>query len=257
MGFHIGNFFIPYYGLLIIIGIIIATTIGCIQVKSFKLDINDFIALVGFAAFGGIVGAKLLYLLVSIDKIDWSRILDFEYFVSIMSGGFVFYGGLIGGLLMVLLFYKIVRINPSPYVDTCIPCIPIVHAFGRIGCSLVGCCYGAPYDGICSITYHNSKFAPNNISLFPIQAVEAILNIIIAIILLIYIYKKRNSTIHSLSLYLFMYSIVRFILEFFRYDFNERGFFMNLSTSQWISILLIITSFLLLYIRKTNKQKMV
>lgn len=248
MGIQIGSFIIPYYGLLIAIGIIFASVIGYIQVRAFKMDSNDFTIIVGFIALGGIIGAKLLYIIVSLPQIDWSRITDWDYFNSLMSGGFVFYGGLIGGLLMLIPCNKLLHIETDKYVKICIPCVPIVHAFGRFGCSLVGCCYGVPHDGFFSITYHNSLFAPNNISLFPVQATEALLNIVTAVVLLVYIHKNKCKTLHTLPLYLFMYATIRFVLEFFRYDFTERGFFLALSTSQWISIGFIITAAALFFI---------
>ena len=81
-------------------------------------------------------------------------------------------------------------------------------------------------------------FAPNNIPLFPVQTVEAISNLIIFGILMI-TYKKYQGTYKTLTLYCILYSILRFILEFFRGD-AARGFILNISTSQWISIFLFI-----------------
>ena len=93
MGIQIGTYTIPYYGLFIVIGVIVAGVVGVAQVKKFEKNVDDFIIMSAMAGLGGILGAKLLYLLVSWKDIDFSRLSDISYLNSIMSGGFVFYGG--------------------------------------------------------------------------------------------------------------------------------------------------------------------
>lgn len=235
MGIQIGNLLIPYYGLYILCGIIAASLCGVIQVRRFHLDMDNFILLVASAGLGAIVGAKLLYLFVIRDQIDWGRVVkDTEYFSALMSGGFVYYGGLIGALLCLLLCKKLFRVDVMKYIQCCVPCIPIVHGFGRLGCYGAGCCYGRPWDSAFAKIYENSPFAPNGIGLFPVQLVEAIGCFIIAIILLAYIYSRKGK--YGLHLYLVLYAIMRFVLEYARYDDAERRGFLLFSTSQWISL---------------------
>lgn len=237
MGFQIGTFLVPYYGFFVVLGVIAASAVGVLQIHAARRDYNDFIILAAFVALGGIVGAKMLYLIVSLDKIDFSRIKDMEYFNSIMSGGFVFYGGLLGGLLALIPAKKIIGPSISSYVHECVPCIPIVHGFGRLGCNAAGCCYGIVYDGIFSVTYQESAFAPNYIPLFPVQAAEACFNFMIAAVLIWYIHLCKKSAVNSIYLYLLLYAPVRFLLEFVRFDNEERGIYGFFSTSQWISLL--------------------
>ena len=234
LGFYIGNFFIAYYGLAILTGLIIAVLVGWYQTHRHNLVFNDLIIILSVCALGGILGAKLLYLIVSWRQIQFERLLDLDYLNALMRGGFVFYGGLLGGLTGLLFCRRVVNIQP--YVRAAIPCVPLAHGFGRIGCTLVGCCYGTPYDGPFAICYSSSLFAPNHISLFPVQAVEAVLLLLIAGILLLYINRHKGQ--NSLRLYLLLYAPVRFILEFFRYD-AERGIVLGFSISQWISLALI------------------
>ena len=91
--------FIPMYGVMILIGIFAAAGVAWMLVKHFKYDPNHLLLLIAYGFLGGMVGAKLLFLLISWNQIEWSSILDPEYLKLLMSGGFVFYGGLIGGLL--------------------------------------------------------------------------------------------------------------------------------------------------------------
>lgn len=199
---------------------------------------DNFILAAAFGGLGGMIGAKLLYLLVSWNKIDFSRLMELSYVSELMRGGFVFYGGLAGGVLGLMICKKLCGISVWKYAEIYIPCLPLVHAFGRMGCTLTGCCYGIPYDGIGAIVYHHSIIAPNNITLFPVQVVEAGADLLIVVILLVYIFKKRKSHQNSIILYCTLYAAVRFILEFLRYDL-DRGQFLWFSTSQWISLAVI------------------
>lgn len=239
MGIHIGTIFIPYYGLLIVIGLAVGVLAGYIQTRLYGLEFDDFILLACFTGLGAVVGAKLLYLAVSWKDIDFTRLTDPEYINLLMNGGFVFYGGLIGGLAGIFLGGRIVKVQVMRYVQICIPCIPIVHAFGRFGCAAAGCCYGIPYDGIGAVVYTESLIAPEHVSLFPVQALEAVLNLMLAAALFLYVHKKKGKELKSLEIYLGVYAVIRFILEFFRYDDSERGILLGVSTSQWISVGLI------------------
>lgn len=254
MGFQIGSLLIPYYGLLISIGIAVAAFTGWIQIKLYKKNYDTFILLAATVGLGAIVGAKLLYLIVSWNQIDFSKITDLTYLSGIMSGGFVFYGGLIGGLLSLVVCKYCFKINVRDYVKIVIPCIPLAHGFGRLGCSAVGCCYGIPYEGFGHIVYENSPIAPNGTALFPVQFTEALINFIIALILLLYIDIHREKEKHSLSLYLLLYAPVRFVLELYRYDAAERGILGGLSTSQWISIAIVFCTVFYLLVRAVPRH---
>ncbi len=234
---HIGNFAIPSYGLMIVLGILTANLIAIPMLKRYKLNGYDLIILEAYAFLGGFLGAKLLYFWVSRGDIDWSRILELDYFSQVMQGGFVFYGGLIGGIMAVLLAGRLHRIETARYIRYLIFLIPWVHGFGRIGCFMAGCCYGRPYEGACAVVFPEGAMAPAGISLFPIQLVEAVCLLMISIVILILQLKKNIS--YTLEIYIISYAILRFVLEYFRYD-EARGGFLMFSTSQWISIILVV-----------------
>lgn len=238
MGIEIGTVMIPWYGLFIVLGIAAGAVLGYFLMRIHHMEFDDFIQTACFVGLGAMIGAKLLYLLVSWRSIDFSRITDPEYLNALLGGGFVFYGGLIGGLLGLLLCGKILHIPVLDYARVSIPVIPLVHAFGRIGCAFVGCCYGVPYDGPGAVIYTESIAAPAGVPLFPVQAVEAAGNLVIAAVLCLYgeICRRNGKKAKGLQLYLVMYAVFRFVLEFVRYDDSERGILMGMSTSQWISI---------------------
>ena len=256
MGIQIGTVAVSWYGLFIVIGILTGMLLGYILLRGTGLRYDDFIQSACFVGLGAMTGAKILYFIVSWESIDFSRLVDPEYLRRLMGGGFVFYGGLLGGILGLLLCGKLLHIPVLALAGETIPVIPLAHGFGRIGCAFAGCCYGVPYNGPGAGVYKESVAAPLNTPLFPVQMTEAVGEFLIAAALCVYIFycRKHKRRMHSVELYLGMYAILRFLLEYVRYDDSERGIFLGISTSQWISagILMMI---LALYIWRRQSQK--
>ena len=228
-----GLFRIPAYGTMIATGGIIANIIVVLLILfRDKKEIWDFVILEGYGLLGGIVGSKVL--------------------ISLISGGFVFYGGVILAVILVFIAGKVHKIDAWDYISNYTFAIPLAHAFGRIGCFLAGCCYGKPYHGPFAVVFpEDSLIAPAGIELFPVQIVESICLFVIAIVLfLLYWFRKCD---YTLPTYFILYGIVRFILEFYRYD-EYRGRFLWLYTSQWISIVMVIAGIVWIIIR-ANKNK--
>lgn len=251
-GFLLGSIFIPYYGLMICLAVLLAGSLGFILTRKFMIAFEDFLILSAYLLGFALIGAKALYLIVMAEQIDWSKISDPDYLRLLMSGGFVFYGGLIGGIIALPVVKKIHKIDVFNIIKAVIPCIPLAHGIGRFGCHLTGCCYGIHYDGIFHIVYHNNLFAPNDIGLFPVQLLEALYNLILTAVLLIYLLKK-GPVINTVYIYVIAYSAARFILEFFRGDV-QRGIFIFLSTSQIISIILMTAALLFIKLSKSRCQ---
>lgn len=238
---NIFGYNIATYGLIIFIGIFIGAIISIFYfTKFFNIKKEDVFYCILYAVIGVGIGAKLLYIITNIPfLIENYQTLDlYNTFLQMLKGGFVFYGGLIGGILGVFIYSKQFKISFKELLLILLPVVPLIHSIGRIGCLCAGCCYGMEYHGFGAITFHDSLLAPNDVPLFPMQVLEAICNFIIFIVLLV-TYKKFLGTYKTVGLYLVLYSIVRFTLEFFRGDLI-RGIYFSLSTSQWISIVLFI-----------------
>ncbi len=164
----------------------------------------------------------------------------------IYNAGLVFYGGLIGGVSAYLvglrLFYK--NQNNLSLINSFAVALPLFHFFGRLGCLFAGCCYGKEFHGHFHINYIRNGVLTEN---FPVQALESTLELgIFCFLLIMFVTSLKNpdqsKNNKNLIIYYFLvYSIGRFILEFFRGDPN-RGFFGILSFSQIISIGLFLFS---------------
>lgn len=227
---------IPLYGICFYIGIIAAALVA-IFICTHKHAAWYDVAYSGvYAMIGAIIGAKLLFLIVSFRQIINESIPLW----AVIKGGFVFYGGLAGGAIGILIYAKQFRMQIAKLFEIYATVLPLGHAFGRLGCFFAGCCYGMPYIGKFSCTYHVSiGNTPTNISLFPIQLVEAIgLVVIFSLLLIVYLKTAEKCGVTPI-LYCFLYPILRFILEFFRGD-AERGRYGWFSTSQWVSLVILM-----------------
>jgi len=231
---------IAMYGFMIVLGICIGVGIAVARRKPYQFEKDDILFASCYAGIGLVIGAKLLYIFILLPQLikHWDTLTaDSRYFYHILSGGFVFYGGLIGATAGFTIYCRQYHLNTIKMLDFFAPIIPIIHSFGRIGCFFAGCCYGISYQGFFHIIFEHSPVAPNGIPLFPIQLIESAGNLITGILLLIYEKPDRRMG-KPIGLYIMCYAIMRFIYEFFRGDV-ARGHFLNISTSQWISLLLL------------------
>lgn len=248
---HIGKFSIPSYGLCMALGIITAVFISYRRLAR-RGESLDSLLLVGavtmlFALFGAALanfvfsyGLKRLFLEI--------RAGDYS---ALENVGLVYYGGLIGGVCGAILAVSVNHFDFDIFSDAMVPALPLGHAFGRVGCLLAGCCHGKPYAGRFAV---HSLFYNADASLFPIQAVEASLNCLLFFILSAYVDRYARQKHNALVAYLFLYSIERFIIEFYRGD-SIRGIYHGLSASQWISIAIFSGVMIRFAILSPKKQK--
>lgn len=242
--FSIGPITIHGYGLMIGIGFIAALLVGLHRARKKGLD-GDFLYSAAIVCLiFGMLGAKLLYILTVLDKI----IENPSDFLK-LSSGFVVYGGIIVGILAGFVYCKIKGKFFRTYFDLVMPSISIAQGFGRLGCFLAGCCYGKETDSWCGITFTNSAFAPNGVSLIPTQLISSAGNFIIAGALIFIARKQRKPGLIA-GLYLVFYGVGRFLVEMLRGDI-ERGSIGNLSTSQFISIFIVLIGIIyIIYVLK-------
>jgi len=218
------------------------------RAKSKGFPQEDALNALIYGVLGMAVGSKLLYIVQYlpqiISQLDTIK-ADPLSLIELLSSGFVFYGGLIGGIGAVLAYAHKYQVPKLELVNVLTPVIPFIHGFGRIGCFLAGCCYGIPYDGPLSVVYTQSIAAPRNIAMFPVQLLESLLLFLLAFFLLSYDRLAKNPR-NLGGWYLLLYGVIRLVTELFRGDIS-RGFFMMLSTSQWISLMMIAVAAVLLY----------
>lgn len=238
---------IPLYSLVFLLGFVLSILIAMKDSKKYGIIKVDICLGSLFGGIGIIIGAKLLYFITKLPTIinnwEWfSELLrtDNTKAIEYAFGGLVYYGGFIGAVLGAYLYCKKYHINFISFIDIFAPLVPFVHAFGRIGCFLAGCCYGIEYHGIGSVTYPYNERIPelSKVPRVPVQLMEAFLNFIFSAVLYVLSRKKKLKPGQSMGIYLIYYTIVRYLLEMLRGD-AIRGKVGFLSTSQIISIVLL------------------
>jgi phosphatidylglycerol:prolipoprotein diacylglycerol transferase len=258
---NIFGFEISTYGLFAAAGIAAALAVILLYLKRLPMDKKDgpdYVCSVLFGFLGGLIGSKLLYIATVFPQFvsdfnSWGS-ENFSVFLAVyMNGGFVFFGGFYGAVIAILLYSKFSHFSLEKIINAILPALPIGHAIGRLGCLSVGCCYGVETQSPVAVIFHESAFAPADVPLVPVQLYEAVGNFLIFIFIII-LRKKRVSAEKLFAFYLLSYGALRFIDEFFRGD-TYRGFFLGLSTSQWISIMVFVFSITMLIIKHFKKSE--
>ena len=250
------NNFSPY-GFFGVLGFLCGGVYILIYCRIKKVSFSDMIYCYVWGGMFCVIGAKLVYLLQAgpkiIENIPSNRELIYPYFVAVMSGGFVFYGGLLGAIAGAYLAAKYFKYDAGKTLSFLMPAMALAHGFARLGCHTVGCCYGVEFHSPFSIKYHDSDYAPNGVDLFPVQLTESICEFVIFIILAFLVYRADEERLRSgdiALLYLAMYGVVRFILEFLRGD-DIRGVYGPFSFSQYVSLILLVIAGVL-YMRRRH-----
>lgn len=258
--FDIFGFQLPTYGLISLVGVIVAGLVILKLAPKRGIDKSDLLSTAIVAAIGLFIGAHLLYGITRIEDVieafgSYKRFESFGAFLSHvleLFSGMVFYGGLYGGLFAGFLYAKKKKLPVGGVSDVFALFIPLFHVFGRIGCFFAGCCYGVESEvGITGrvITGKLREVTPR----FPVQLLEAFL-LLLLFFLMFFLYQKGRAKGNLIFIYLLIYAVLRFCLEFLRGD-EIRGKFMMFTTSQWISIVTILWVSVFLIIRKCRKNK--
>lgn len=234
--FEIFGIQVKSYGLMIAIGIIVAAALFINKGKKKGFDEDSLLNLIIFAVLGGMLGGKGLFILTEIKDIikEPSILLNFGY-------GFVVYGAIAGGALAMYSYSKKKGWNIAEMLDMTVPGLAIAQGFGRIGCFFAGCCYGAETSLPIGVAFPKGSLAPAGVHLHPTQIYSSIFDFSLGFLLLYYSRKERQ-TGKVTGLYLIIYSIGRFLVEFLRDD--PRGNVGILSTSQFIAIFTLVLGFM-------------
>ena len=153
----------------------------------------------------------------------------------------MFYGGLLVAVTVALLYIRKVGLPLWTTCDVFAPGIALGHVIGRFGCLFAGCCFGKPTNVPWAITF-TSPFAnanvgtPLNVPLHPTQLYEAGAIFVILVFLLATEKLGRKFAGRTFWVYVLLYAIARYIIEYYRGD--ERGAVGPFSTSQFISLIL-------------------
>jgi phosphatidylglycerol:prolipoprotein diacylglycerol transferase len=247
LGWTPGPFTLHTYGVLLAIAFLAGLFVASRQAKKAGLDSARITDMAVWVLIAGLLGAKLLLVLV-----DWRFFSGNpgELWTLLKSGG-VFYGGLIGGIVVAWWYIRRHELPGWQVVDVLAPGVVIGQAIGRLGCFCAGCCWGQPATVPWAVTFTDVYSAravgtPLDSPLHPSQIYESLAAFLILAFLLWLAPRKKFHGQVFLT-YVALYSLARFGLEFLRGDPDRGSWFRGvLSTSQLIAIVLVIGAALLL-----------
>ena len=234
---HFGTITVYTYGVLLAAAYLLGLQLALKRAKARQLDSTRVMDLGIYIIISALVGAKLLLLFT-----------DFQTFknnpaelLNLLREGGVFYGGLILAVTVALWYIRRVGLPLWTTCDVFAPGIALGSIIGRFGCFFAGCCFGKQTSVPWAVTFTDPFAAANvgtplSVPLHPTQLYEAGANVLILIFLLATERYGRKFAGRTFWLYMLLYAVSRYIIEFYRGD--QRGAVGPFSTSQFVSLVL-------------------
>ncbi|MFH1823151.1 MAG: prolipoprotein diacylglyceryl transferase [archaeon] len=237
------EFFTLYtWGAVFIVAFLVISFLFFREAKKEKVNEKHIWNILLLVLIGAIIGGRLFFIF---EHFSYFIINPLEVF-AFGNGGETSYGGFILSFLFVWIYLRKKKdLSFGKFVNMVAPYLPLGIAIGRIGCFLNWCCYGKASSLPWAV-------AVNGVAVHPTQIYLLIGNLLIFFILMDLKKKEFFKKPGNLFLMLLvLYSVVRFSVDFFRvYDL----YFLGLALSQWILVLVFITSVVLLKLQKISPQ---
>jgi phosphatidylglycerol---prolipoprotein diacylglyceryl transferase len=255
---YLGPFPINSFGLMVALAIFSGIPILACSFKQAKIDPKLAEKYAVTAGISGIIGARLWYIIVNFPVI-WEQARQAPTVGGILfalsehvfaSAGFIFYGGFLFAVPVLLFLMKRDGISPPQLVDTLGPGLALAYAIGRVGCQLSGDGdYGIATTSFLGMSYETGVVpTPPGILVFPAPFFESCASLLIFLFLLRIEERQIVTKPYArFGCYLALMSLERFAIEFIRINPKHVGF----SQAQYIALGLLVTSlFLIVHNRK-------
>jgi len=218
IAFSIGKLTISWYGVLVVTGFVAG--LWTASRRSLRRGIPaEVVADLGvWLMVGAIVGSRLWHVVVYWQE-EFAGKPWWEIF-ALRRGGLVFYGGLVGASLATLFYARAHQVPLWKLADALAPSIALGHVFGRIGCLMNGCCFGVPTERPWAVHYPAVHFT-QGAGVHPTQIYEAGANLLLYAALA-WQYRRKGFEGRVFATYLIAYAGLRFLIEFFRGDYEVR-----------------------------------
>jgi len=235
------------YGMMLFLAFLASMNLAARVARRHKLDPDVIYDMALTVFIGGLIGARLFYVIQY-----WGvKVHSLADVFRVWEGGIVLYGSIIGGTIAFFLFRLLRPFPLRPYLDAVAPALAIGIAIGRFGCFLNGCCFG----DVCSLPWAVSFPEPSppwqahaaahligsnvhkSLPVHPTQIYSVIDGVILCLLALAYFpLRKRDGEV--MALLMVTYPVTRVLIEYLRSD--ERVFFAGMTISQNISLVLLV-----------------
>ncbi|MDH5510584.1 MAG: prolipoprotein diacylglyceryl transferase [Nitrospinota bacterium] len=193
---------------------------------------DDMYDIAFWVVVAALVGSRIFFVIV-----NYPQYLEHPLdALKIWTGGLVFYGGLIGAVVAMVVMTRIKKLRLWKLADISAPALALGHSIGRLGCFFAGCCYGLKTDLPWAVTFTNVKtIAPMGVPLHPTQLYDSFNELSMFLILTaLRPYKKFEGQLWWL--WLGLYAIGRSVVEMYRGDPRGTVFDGTLTTSQAVAV---------------------
>ncbi len=249
--FHLGNFTIYWYGVLVALGMLAGLWTAGRRAPLSGVRSETVIDLGPWLILGTILGARGLFVL-SYWREDFAGQPLWQIF-NIRNGGLVFYGGLIGASLACVLYVRFKKLPLWKIADVLAPSIALGHSFGRIGCLMNGCCYGRACELPWAIHFPDDH-PTHGAGVHTTQIYEALLDLGLYAALAAF-YRRKKFDGQVFASYLLLYAVLRAFVEVFRGDYTVYYLNGHVTPAQVLSIPIFVAGALLWWVLSGSKSK--
>ena len=258
--FNVGPLPITGFGIAVVLSFVIAQLVSESMMRLRGADPQPIGDMILGAIIGGLLGAKIYFVVV---LGNWDAVMS--------RGGFVFWGGLIGGAIGVLLIARMKKVPIWLTLEVGAPAIAAAYAVGRTGCWAVGDDYGRPWSGPFAVQFPEGAppstaavmarefgvpIPPNTdasalLAVHPTQIYEIAMGLVMFGILW-RLRTHKHAVGWLFGVYCVLAGIERFVVEFFRAKDDSLGF--GLTIAQTIAIAFIALGIALLAMRRSGAE---
>ncbi len=238
---QIGPLTIYSYGFMLAIAFAVSAFLLIQQAKKQGIPSDAIFNLAFIVFIAGVMGARLFYVVENFPHYLKNPL----EIIMLQYGGLAWFGGLTAGAVAGVLYIRKKKMPILAVMDLMAPFVALGQSIGRVGCLLNGCCYGkAAAVGL--------YFPVHQFILTPVQIYSSILLLVIFVILR-FLQERPHPEGQILYVYLLLYSIKRFFIEFWRAD--NQVIFLRLTLFQVLSILMFAGALIQIVLIKIRKVK--
>jgi phosphatidylglycerol:prolipoprotein diacylglycerol transferase len=232
----IGSLTIRWYGVMIAVSIAISITVVYVESRRQGINTDDVLDLAIVAVIGGILGARIGWILTSPDVL-WYLAHPLRI-LAIWEGGLSYFGGILGGVIAAHFMVRRRRMGFWRMADIMAPLLALSFGIGKIGCWLNGCCGGTATTSWLGVIFTNplSECDLLNQKIWPAQLFNSASGFLAFAVLLWVVRKRKHYDGQVFIWYLYLYGATSFVVEFFRYIPVH---VLRLTPNQWTDITII------------------
>jgi phosphatidylglycerol---prolipoprotein diacylglyceryl transferase len=251
--FRIGSFPVNTYGVFLALAFLAAIFVTARLAARDGLPKDKIYDLCLWLLLSSLIGSKVLMFFTEAEYRQNPKLL---FSLDFLRSGGVFYGGLLGGIIVGYFLMRRWKLPWWKTADACAPGIALGNVLGRQGCFSAGCCWGKPTSLPWGVRFtelgHEITGVPTDNHLHPTQLYESFAMLLVFFFLL-WLHKRKKFSGQVILAYALIYAAVRFMIEFVRDDPRGDIFGLTsltgLSTSQMIGIVVGIGALVLMIVR--------